>query len=416
MAPSPLPMRLKNAPWLTRPETQAVFRAIEAGGFAARAVGGVVRNTLLARPVGDVDIATTAPPEDVMRLAAEARLHAVGTGLDHGTVTVIVHHVPYEVTTLREDVETFGRHAKVAFTSDWAADARRRDFTMNALYCDADGALHDPLGALADVEAGRVRFIGKPVDRIREDYLRILRFFRMTAQYGKGAPDPDGLAACLVERSGLRHLSRERVQKEVLQLLAADRAPGIIEIMRDWGLLTEVIPVAPRPRLLGRLADIERELGLAPDPVLRLAALAVEVAEDAERLGGRLRLSTRDAGKLLRAAEVPRGFGPDAGEAEAKKLIYRKGPAAMREALLIAWARSGIGFDDQEGRTLFSLPDRWQAPVLPLQGTDVLARGVAPGPRVGEVLRRLEAWWIASGFAADRAALEAELERVLAEH
>jgi poly(A) polymerase len=408
-----LPARLEKAPWLEREETQAVFRAIKAGGFEARAVGGVVRNTLLGRPVGDVDIATTAPPEAVMELAARAGLHAVGTGLDHGTVTVIAGRVPFEVTTLREDVETFGRHAKVAFTEDWAADARRRDFTMNALYCDADGTLHDPLGGLPDLVARRVHFIGDASERIREDYLRILRFFRITAELGEGPPDPAGLVACVRERAGLARLSGERVRAELLRLLAAERGPEMIVLMRDWGVLTEVLPVAPRPELLNRLAAIERALGAAPDPLLRLAALAVEVVEDAKRLSDRLRLSTTEAAKLMRAARLPPGFGPHASEAAAKELMYRSGHRAMREALLLTWARSGAPPGDERGHSLFSLPDRWQVPVMPIQGADVVARGIPPGPRVGELLRRLEAWWIRSGFPPDRSRLEAELDRLI---
>jgi poly(A) polymerase len=408
-----LPARLEKAPWLAREETQAVFRAIKAGGFEARAVGGVVRNTLLGRPVGDVDIATTAPPQAVMELAARAGLHAVGTGLDHGTVTVIAGGVPFEVTTLREDVETFGRHAKVAFTGDWAADARRRDFTINALYCDADGTLYDPLGGLPDLVARRVRFIGDASERIREDYLRILRFFRITAQFGEGPPDAAGLVACVRERAGLARLSGERVRAELLRLLTAERGPEMIVLMRDWGVLTEVLPVAPRPELLHRLAAIEKALGAAPDPLLRLAALAVEVAEDAKRLSDRLRLSTAEAAKLMRATRLPPGFGPHASEAAAKEVIYRAGEGAMREALLLAWARCSAPPEDEKGRSLFSLPDRWQVPAMPIQGADVVARGILPGPRVGELLRQLEAWWIRSGFPPDRSLLEAELDRLI---
>ena len=212
---------LSQADWLSRPATQAVFAALTAHGAEARAVGGAVRNALMGTPVKDVDIATTALPADVMRLATQAGLHAVPTGFEHGTVTVVAQHVPFEVTTLRRDIETFGRHARVTFTTDWTEDARRRDFTMNALYCSADGTVHDPLDGYADVLARRVRFIGDARERIREDFLRTLRFFRFVAEYGNGAPpDPEGLAAAIAEKAGLSGLSGERIRAELLLLLA----------------------------------------------------------------------------------------------------------------------------------------------------------------------------------------------------
>ena len=299
---APAPPRLDDASWLTRPETKAVFAALAARGFAARAVGGVVRNALLGRPVTDVDIATPARPDEVMAAAQAAGLAAVPTGIDHGTVTVIANHVPYEITTLREDVETHGRHATVAFTDDWTADARRRDFTINALYCSADGEVFDPLGAYPDLAQRRVRFIGDARARIGEDYLRILRFFRLTADYGEGPPDAESLAACVAERAGLGQLSAERVRQEMLRLLVALRGPELVRAMLDYGLITLVLPAAPRPTLLDRLAALEAALGLAPDPILRLAALAVEVPEDADRLRDRLRLSNEEHARLARTA------------------------------------------------------------------------------------------------------------------
>ncbi len=236
---------LRQAEWLRRPATVAVFAALTAKGAEARAVGGAVRNTLMGTPVKDVDIATTALPADVMRLAAEAGLHSVPTGFEHGTVTVVAQHVPYEVTTLRRDIETFGRHARVTFTTDWAEDARRRDFTMNALYCSADGVVHDPLGGYDDLSARRVRFIGDARARIREDYLRTLRFFRFLAQYGNGAaPDPEGLAAAIAEKAGLAGLSGERIRAELLLLLAAPGAVEAVRAMREATLLEPVLGTA----------------------------------------------------------------------------------------------------------------------------------------------------------------------------
>jgi poly(A) polymerase len=407
------PQRLAGADWLRRPETQAVFAALAARGFPARAVGGAVRNALMGEPVSDVDIATPARPEQVMAAAAAAGLDAVPTGIAHGTVTVIAGGRPYEVTTLRKDVETHGRHATVAFTDDWAEDAGRRDFTLNALYCSAEGEVFDPLGGYPDLAARRVRFIGDPVARIREDYLRILRFFRLTAAYGEGPPDPAGLAACVRERAGLAILSAERVRQELLRLLAARRGPELVAVMLDYGIVTQVLGAAPRPTLLARLAALEAKLGGA-DPVLRLAALAVEVPDDAERLKDRFRLSNDEAEALARAGTRLPDIGPGAPELDAKAFLYREGAKAFRERLLLAWARSGAPPASEPWRRRLSLPERWQPPRLPLGGADVLALGVPAGPRVGEVLRALEAWWIAGDFAADAAALRARLAELAA--
>lgn len=408
-----LPPRLDDADWLQRSQTQAVFRALQAGGYSARAVGGAVRNALLGLPVTDVDIATPAPPEEVIRLAEAANLKAIGTGLKHGTVTIVAGRFSYEVTTLREDVETFGRHAKVAFTADWAADARRRDFTMNALYCDADGVVHDPLDGYGDVLARRIRFIGDARARIREDYLRILRFFRMSAVYSTGPLDADGLQAALHERAGLRQLSSERVRQELMRLLAAPRAPEVLDVMRDYGFLTTVLPVAPRISIVRRLADIEAAEALRPDPVLRLAALGVEVIEDAVRLRDRLRLSTAEFELLAAAAEAPRALRPGVDEHQAKVWLYRLGPDRMRKLVLLNWARSPANPHDAAGHDLFMLAARWTPPRFPLGGADVLAAGVPAGPRVGEVLREIEDWWIAAGFPSDRAVIVEELARRL---
>ncbi|MBN9263737.1 MAG: CCA tRNA nucleotidyltransferase, partial [Hyphomicrobium sp.] len=244
--PATIPTSLAGAPWLERPETRAVLSALAAAGHEARIVGGTVRNALLGEPVTDVDIATTATPDETMAAARAAGLDAIPTGVSHGTVTIVAHHVPFEVTTLREDVETFGRHARVAFTADWAADARRRDFTINALYCDANGTISDPLGGLADLAARRVRFIGDARERIREDALRILRFFRFHARYSAEAIDAEGLAACAAERHLLAKLSAERVRAELLKLLDAPGAARAIAVMAAYGFIVEILGRAPR--------------------------------------------------------------------------------------------------------------------------------------------------------------------------
>jgi poly(A) polymerase len=376
-------------------------------------VGGAVRDALMGRPVADVDIATDARPQEVMGAAEAAGLKAVPTGVAHGTVTVVAENRPFEVTTLRKDVETHGRHATVAFTDDWTEDARRRDFTINALYCGADGQVYDPLSGYPDLVARRVRFIGVPAERIREDYLRILRFFRQTADYGDGPADAEGLAACVRERAGLTLLSGERVRGELLRLLAAPRGPEIAALMQDYGLIAAVLGAAPRPTLLARLAALEEAAGFAPDAILRLAALAVEVEEDAERLRDRLRLSNEQTAELLRAAVREPKVDPSATEAHAKVCLYRQGQRAYRERVLIAWARTGDPPRSDAWRQRLALPERWQAPDFPLGGADLLAAGVPAGPRVGVLLRALEDWWIAGDFSADERALRARLSDLL---
>jgi poly(A) polymerase len=406
---------LAGADWLTRPETRRVFAALAAGGAEARAVGGAVRNALMGTPVKDVDIATTALPADVVRLAKKAGLHPVPTGIEHGTVTVVADHVPFEVTTLRKDIETFGRHARVTFTTDWTEDAKRRDFTMNALYCAPDGAVHDPLGGYPDLAARRVRFIGDARERIREDYLRILRFFRFLAEYGRGAePDPDGLDASIAEKEGLAGLSGERIRAELLRLLGAPRAVPVAHAMSEAQLAAPMLGVSVDAERLGRLAAIEEALGRSPDPVLRLAAFAVGNADDAVRLQERLRLSTAEALRVARAGLNEPAFDPKAPEAAAKAFIFHNGKEAFLDGALLAWAASGDGADSEPRARRVRLTDRWQAPEPPVRGADVLALGVAAGPQVGRVIAELERWWIAADFPTDRrliAGMLAELAR-----
>ncbi|MGD9869062.1 MAG: CCA tRNA nucleotidyltransferase [Hyphomicrobiales bacterium] len=392
---------LAGAPWLTPARTQAVFAALGAKGHGVRAVGGAVRNGLLGLDVAEVDLATTATPEEVVDLAAAAGLKAVPTGIEHGTVTVVSEGQPYEVTTLRRDVETYGRKAKVAFTDDWTADAARRDFTMNALYADADGTVHDPLGGLADLRAGRVRFIGEARERIREDYLRILRFFRFNARFGEPPFDAAGLSACVRERAGLAGLSGERVRMELLKLLAAKGAVAVLEAMFGHGLLVDVLGGVPLLPRLSRLTAIEAGLGLDPDPMRRLSALAVLVPEDAERLGSRLKLSNREQA-ALEAAAGWRAFDPRPAGTQAKVSLYRLGGDRYSRAVLQAWAQSGAAADDAGWRLLAELPGRWTAPEFPLRGADLVELGLEKGPRVGLLMKELEEAWIDSGMGGTR--------------
>jgi poly(A) polymerase len=390
---------LKDAEWLKRPETARVFAALSSDEVQTRAVGGAVRNTLLGEKVKEIDLATTAKPEHVIALAKKAGLKPVPTGIEHGTVTVIADGVPFEVTTLRSDVETFGRHATVAFTKDWDEDARRRDFTLNALYAGSDGTVFDPLGGYADLLAGRVRFIGDAEARIKEDYLRILRFFRFNAYYGEGPFDEEGLKAAVRLRSGLERLSAERVSAELRSLLAAPQAVRAVEALFDYGLLVGLLGGVPRLVRFTRLAEIEEALGLERDAMLRLAALGVFVREDAARLAARLRLSNAERAVLELGAAKADDL-PD--EDAARRALYRRGENDFTRHVLLAWADSSAGPEEKAWRAAFALPQRWQAPVLPLRGSDIAALGDLSGPEVGEMLRKLEAEWIAGGFAASR--------------
>ncbi len=391
-----------NADWFLRPETRAMFACLNREGFEVRAVGGAVRNALLGRPVTEVDFATTARPEDVIRLAADAGIKTAPTGLAHGTVTLIAGGAPFEVTSLRRDVETDGRHATVAFGSGWAEDASRRDFTMNALYADAQGKVHDPLGGLSDLRAGRVRFVGDPVQRIREDYLRILRFFRFSAEYAQGGFDRDGLAAAIRERMGLLRLSRERVRMELLRILAARRAGETIEIMDEAGILLLLLGGVARRRHFERLREIESALKLEPNPILRLAALGIFVEEDAGRLAEKLRLSSQEAKELEGLSAISPRISANSGKAALEVLLYKLGARAYLGRLLLAWAASDAAPDDKAWHFAAGLAAGWQRPGFPLSGADLIALGCTPGPALGALLKDLEEQWIAGGFTADR--------------
>jgi len=402
------PPSLAAAPWLAAAETRRLFAALVRDGDEARVVGGAVRDALLGLPVtGDLDVATTAAPDVVTARATAAGLKVVPTGIEHGTVTVIVDGRPFEVTTLRHDVETDGRRAKVAFGSDWAADARRRDFTINALSVDPDGTVHDPVGGYADVLARRVRFIGDAQARIREDYLRILRFFRFHARFGGGEPDRAGLVAAMRLRAGLARLSAERVAAEMRRLLVAPGAAATVATMSDTGLLQ---PVLGGVALIGRFARFTAlAAGHAPAaPALVLAALAARLPEDVDRLAARLKLAKAERARMAAAvdaaADIARG---DASPAADRRRAWRHGREGARDGLLIAWAEAGEAADAGAWTGRLALVEGF-APRFPVAGRDLTARGVAPGPELGRILAALEARWIASDFRLDRAALLAE--------
>jgi len=383
---------MKGQPWLEAEATRAVMAALEAAGGtgSARFVGGCVRNSLLGQAVDDIDIATRLRPEQTIAALQAAGLKAVPTGVEHGTVTGVSERKPYEITTLRRDVETDGRRAVVAFTEDWVEDAARRDFRLNALYADAEGTVFDPTGGgLEDAAAGRIVFVGEAETRIREDYLRILRFFRFYAWYGRGEPDPVGLAACGALKTGMDRLSAERVSKELLKLLAARDPRPAVRAMSDSGVLVQVLPEV-RP-----LELFEAMCGVSSDPVLRLSALLPSDAEVVTRIAHDLRLSNVTRDRLAWAV----GDGPvvatGMSAAEARTALYRLGRARFQDRLARAEAEGG------DGSALRRLVETWTPPRMPVGGSDLARLGLKPGPDTGRVLKAFEDGWIADDFPDD---------------
>jgi poly(A) polymerase len=403
--------QLAGASWLTRGRVARVLALLDRDGEEARVVGGAVRNALMALPVGEIDVATTAVPHEVIRRVAAAGLKAVPTGIEHGTITVVVEGEPFEVTTLREDVETYGRKAKVAFGRDWVKDAQRRDFTINALSVSPAGQVYDYAGGLDDIAARRVRFIGEAERRIAEDYLRILRFFRFHAYFGTGAPDQASLLACIRGRAGLDALSRERVRMELLKLLVAPRAAPALAVMGECGILGPTLGGVSYVASFENMTKVEAVTGAPPDAVRRLGALAVWVVEDAQRLLQRLRLFNVEFERLL-ALDRWWHVAP-AGEHAARVLLYRLGPQSFTDRVLVAWSRSEAGAADPDWHHLATLPQRWTAPVFPLKSSAFTSRGLTAGPALGVVMRAAKAAWVDADFPADHAALGAIADRAV---
>lgn len=399
---------LADQPWLHAPEVRAVMAALG----NARFVGGCVRNSLLGLGVDDIDIATPLTPDAVAKAVEREGMRAVATGLEHGTVTVVCNSKPFEVTTLRRDVSTDGRRATVAFTTDWQEDAGRRDFTINALYADAQGQVFDYHGGLEDLKAGVVRFIGNADERIAEDYLRVLRLFRIHAWYGRGDINAVALTACAAARHQLKTLSGERLQKEVLKLLLARAPLGVVRSMQACGVLGELIPGVIDTDALGRMCEVDSAHGLAADPVLRLAVM-LDSGATAHALAVRWRFSNNDRDRLadvfrLRGV-VKAGLPGGAGEA----LVYRYGNATVRDLARIGWVHTQPTPARDEWLALIRLAETWQRPRLPIDGADILKAGVPHGPAVGKTLHAVEEWWIASGFPGSRERALEKLREVL---
>ncbi len=409
---------LADRDWLKSPALRSVFLLL-GGSAEVRVVGGAVRDSLLGVAVGDIDLATIHNAEEIMIRAEHAGIKAVATGGGHGTVSLIVsegdkHHV-YEVTPLRVDVETDGRRAIVARTQNWAQDAHRRDFSINALYCDEGGQIYDFVGSYDDVLARRVRFIGTAEHRIEEDYLRILRFFRFSALYAKGALDAEGMVACIAKKDGLSRLSSERVKQEIFKLLMAPFASVVIEKMVETQVMDKVLPGSVNVRCFTALIELERILALPALAPLRLAALAsgdagrLDAWSTSLRLSNRERISLRDLGRHVGT------FSSTLDEVGQKALLYKLSEKTYRNCAVLAWALEGKNADFDSWKELISLPQRWPVPKFSLTGADVMAHGVATGPRIGQILSRLEQNWINTGFEWDAAELKTRLKAIVGE-
>lgn len=402
-------------PWMAAPETAAVMDALEAAGGTdcARYVGGCVRNTLLGKPVSDIDIATRLTPDAVTAALKAARLKAVPTGVEHGTVTAVSGGKPFEITTLRRDVATDGRRAVVAFSEDWGEDARRRDFTLNALYAHRDGTLFDPTGhGVADCRAGRIVFVGEAEARVAEDFLRILRFFRFFAWYGAGPPDAAALAACESLKGQLKTLSAERVSKELLKLLAADDPREAVGLMARTGVLGEVLPAPIDLARFAGLVVIEDETLFETDAVLRLAALLPDDEVGAVQFAERLRLSNAERDRIAAALAPTPEMKSWMSPREIRRMLYRLGPQVFRDRAKLAWARAERTATTPQWRGMIALGEGWTPPAFPLSGEDVIAAGVPKGPMVGRVLREVEDWWIDHDFIDDKMSTVEKLKSV----
>ncbi len=410
--------RLRDLSALSESPLAQALDVLNRDGEETRLVGGAVRDLALGVAVDDFDLATTATPDEVVRRARAAGFKVALTGFAHGTVTLIVDGRPIETTTLREDIETDGRRAKVAFGRDFSVDARRRDFTINALSLDNHGVVHDTVGGLEDLASGRVRFIGDADARIREDYLRILRFFRFSARFARGALDADSLAAAIRNRAGMALLSRERVRAELFKLLIAPRAGEIVQSMGECGFLEPLLGGPAYPGRLRRLIAIESTRGGTADAVLRLAALGAAIVEDADRLRERLRLANGEFERVAAAVAALAGLHGVAAPPSLDDLLvllFKVKRRAARDALALAHAKSVADPDDRAFAEADSFLALAAEPKLPFGGADLVARGVSSGRRVGEILRSLQALWIRAGFPKDPKTLGRLLDEATAE-
>ena len=408
---------LASAEWLRDARLQRLMDAIAGTDEDIRVVGGAVRNWLLGREVADVDLATTALPKTVIARARRQGLRAIPTGIDHGTITVIADGKPFEITTLRRDVATDGRHATVAFGRDWSADAHRRDFTVNALYATKDGDIIDLVGGIADIAHRRIRFIGNPDTRIREDYLRILRLFRFHAAFGKGPVDPEGVAACIRLREGVTTLSSERIGRELLKLVASKLAPDVLEIMQDAGILQLSLGLDPDLRpldiewfrrlhaLLSEIGNGQTQAAISAPSELLLGVLAPGEVDGVRFLAERLRLSNAQRDRIARARSLAREFDPTMSAQQIRAQVYKFGRDGFADALMLAASIAPQVIQIETLRTALATAAEFTRPAQPVTGQDLIERGVQPGPALGSTLGKMTQRWIDSDFTLTKADL-----------
>ena len=409
-------IRIVPLPWMTAEPSRRVFAALG----TARFIGGCVRDALAGREVSDIDIATPLRPETVMAKLTSAEIRVIPTGLEHGTVTALSNGVRFEITTLRQDLSCDGRHAQVAFTEDWLADAARRDFTINALSCTADGLIDDPFGGVEDLAAGRVRFIGQAQERIDEDRLRLLRFFRFYGRYGRAPPDNEALDACRMLAPRLSDLSGERVRAELFRILAHDRCSEVWALMLDSSVMPHLIPSAIRVDRLAALVALEKALNLGPADdraIVRLAALLTDGRTETEGITQRLRLSRAERDRLTGLVAPPVVPHPDDPPLYLRRaLVSLRDAGRFQDLILLAAATAPTTLESSPVAlsSILKMATDWQAIRFPLSGSDLLAQGLPPGPTIGRWLHALEDWWAEYHFKPDREACLCELRRRMA--
>jgi poly(A) polymerase len=406
--PLPSQFDLAKHPWLRTDSVKRILDAIVKANGEARFVGGCVRDALIGKVVGDIDLACNLPPEKVSAALTAAGIKVAPTGIEHGTVTAVADHKGYEITTLRRDVETYGRKAKVEFTDDWQADAARRDFTMNALYADASGKIYDYFNGREDLVQSHVRFIGNAEDRIKEDVLRILRFFRFHAWYGKGEADTNGLKACADLASLLPQLSAERVWREVSKFLAAENPAPSWKLLIDHKILPHFLPEASNLQRLEQLIQIEKKYETRASSLARLAALLPKDEKVARQIARKLKMSNRESELLTALSTVPTQLRGKLDPLPFRRALYQHGADIGREAALLLAVE-----DHGDIEAALAEAAVWEKPVFPIQGEDILELGAKPGPKIGEILRHVEEWWILRDFRPTRNECLAEAKALL---